>query len=99
MFINITLGRIEGAIKALGSIPKEIEIPLYNQARDKLGGNYQERDPWVFTGKVYNLLRGYGLQEKTLQFTMFLLNGDKDDEAIILLAKKNFDNRLPPLEE
>lgn len=99
MFINITSGRIGGAIKTLGSIPKEVEIPLYNQAVDKFSWVYHKRDPWVFTKKVYNLLRGYGLQEKTVPFTMHLLNGDKDDEAIILLAKKCFDNRLPPLEE
>ena len=97
--INITRLKVLDTINAvLEPIDPENRVSIYNEALETFVNKYTERDPWLITREVYLFLRKYHLQEKTTPFTMFLLNGNKNDEAVVLLAKKHFEES-PPLEE
>lgn len=98
--INITRLKVLDTINAvLEPVDPENRVSIYNEGLATFVSRYRERDPWLLTREAYLFLRKYHLQEKTVSFAMFLLNGNQNDEDVVLLAKKHFEKRFPPLEE
>ena len=90
--------KIREAMKGiLEPVPEEKRVELLNTLEKELVG-YSNADPWVLGRKVFLVLRDYGLEEKTSQFSITLINGDSFDEHIILCSVEYHKKKFPKQE-